>query len=164
MNILIFIYGWILYNVSFMATTVVSDAFVTNLPMIITAVCSGLAAIIGAVGLFIATIAKNNAATAAQESIKATKIVEESKVVLEQLHTTTNSKMDALLQAKDDLAKGVEDSAKIKAIEEAAYNRGKLEVIGKQPEKEEGKIIEQVVEKQVVEKQDVLQKGTPPKK
>lgn len=172
MKLLLFLYGWVLYYTVFMATLLASEAFWVNFKDNITAVGTVLILLGTTYVGFQANKAKKN-------SEEATKIAEKSKVVIDELHKTTNSKMDALLKAKDDLAKGKEDAKLLEEIKESAYNKGKLETIEKLKvedalrntppstsnpplTKEAAPEIIQVVKEQTVDKQII--KEEPPKK
>lgn len=52
--------------------------------------------------------------------------VGETKLVVEEVRHTTNSKMDLMLKLKDDLALSISNEKKLKEAEEAAFNKGKL--------------------------------------
>lgn len=139
-----------------------SDALLTNLPMIITAICSGIAVVLGAIGLFLTALAKNKAAEAKLEAMEAVKISKENKADLAEVKKGVDGMVTKLLDAKDATAKVISDSQKLKDAETASYNKGKLSQLEKQPSKEEVPTeIVQVVKEQSVEKQII--KEEPPK-
>lgn len=164
MKLLIFIYGWVVYNNSLVVVILSSDALLTNLPMIITAISSSVAVILGAIGIFMTALAKNRAAEAKLEAMEAVKISKENKADLGEVKIKVDGMVTKLLDAKDETAKAIAHSQKMVDAKDAAFNMGKLSQLEKQPAKEDVPTeIVQVVKEQTVEKQ-VLKKEEPPKK
>lgn len=127
MKLLLFIYGWIFYNNAFMVTMLVSDAFWTNLPVLITSMVTAFLS----AAAYIATLKGNK------------KVAEVAKGV--------DGVVEKLLESKDATVKEIKESQKLIDVKAAAFNEGKLSELGKSTK--EDIVPKQIVEEQIVEKQ-----------